>query len=111
MVAGPGYNQKIVMQWSGGTTFTASGLLPDPQFPQEKTRKEIFLTGTEPKTFDTMAAAEQDKYENALENLRQELLGSANMLQDNGITLPPVDSTGTGTGAGSGSTTVNPNLD
>jgi len=81
-----------------------SGLLPDPQIPGQKTRKEIFLAGTEPRTFDTLAADSQDKLDNALQYLKQDLQGNSG-LGDGGITLPPIDSTSPGT------TPVNPNLD
>ena len=35
MVPGTGYNQKVVLTWTGATTFTSSGLLPDRYLIQQ----------------------------------------------------------------------------
>jgi len=72
---------------------STSGLLPGPG--TRKTRKEIFLAGTQPTTFDTMDQEESDKTTSVLDQLRQSLLGTD--LGGDSVQLPPLDTSGSGT--------------
>jgi penicillin-binding protein 1A len=73
---------------------STSGLLPS-EFTRKK-RTEVFLTGTEPRTFDTMDEDAQRQFENTFESLKNSLLTNPEVTGSGGITLPLL---GTDTGS------------
>jgi penicillin-binding protein 1A len=78
-----------------------SGLLPT-QYTQKKT-KEIFLTGTEPKTFDQIDEYNAQQNDATLDTLRNTVLGSPDLLNPIDASPGRTDgSGGSGTGASSG---------
>ena len=74
---------------------STSGLLPS-EFTTKK-RTEIFLAGTEPRTFDTLDEDAQRTADSIYESLKNSLLGNPAVPSPGDLALPPLDSMGTGT--------------
>jgi penicillin-binding protein 1A len=83
---------------------STSGLLPS-DFTRHK-RTEIFLTGTEPRTMDTLDEDEQKTFDNIYEYQKNSLLNNPTVPGPGEITLPPIDTSG-----GSTTPATNPLLD
>jgi penicillin-binding protein 1A len=81
-----------------------SGLLPSEY--TKKKRLEIFLAGTEPKTFDTLDEDAQKTFDNIYEAQKNSLQNNLTMPGVGEITIPPLDGGGTTT-----SPPTNPLLD
>jgi penicillin-binding protein 1A len=77
-----------------------SGLLPTSY--TKKTRKEIFLAGTEPKTFDEIDEYQANQSESTLQNLQNSLQFNPDVMGSGDLVLPLPDSSG---GAGSSGAT------
>ncbi|HEY9595847.1 MAG TPA: penicillin-binding transpeptidase domain-containing protein, partial [Spirochaetia bacterium] len=86
-----------------------SGLLPTAY--TKHTITEVFLAGTQPRTFDEIDEYNATQTDSTLETLKNSLLNNPDVTNP-GLSLPPVDSSGGGAGTGTTpSTGGNPLLD
>jgi penicillin-binding protein 1A len=88
-----------------------SGLLPTAY--TKHTVTELFLAGTEPRTFDEIDEYDATQTDSTLETLKNSLLSNPDLNGPAGVTIPLPDSTGPapGTGGGTSSSGGNPLLD